>query len=88
MLVADAKRRDIRGYACAGRIGLTHHARVRCRERSISPREVVEALMHARRCVPAGGGRVRVHARNRVGERIVVIVVIEDGLVVVTVHGE
>ena len=49
MTPAEALR-DIRGYAAAGRVELTKHARERMAQRGMRMRDVMHALTHATEC--------------------------------------
>lgn len=75
---------DIRGYARAGRVEFTHHAVLRARQRRVRRAEVVTALAQAHDCRPEEGERWRAFCRDEDGEPLAIIVVIEDGLLVVT----
>ncbi len=75
---------DIRGYATAGRVEFTSHARVRLRQRHLRRDEVESALTQAHGCQPESGDRWRALCLDEDGP-LDVVVVIEDGLLVVTV---
>ncbi len=75
---------DIRGYARAGRVELTEHVVVRARQRRVRIGEIVTALAHAHDCRHEEGEKWRALCRDRDGDLLEMIVVIEDGLLVVT----
>ena len=76
---------DIRGYASANRIEFTHHAYQRMAQRRVSVNDVGEALRNANDC-RCNDGSWRVSGPDLDGENLRLIVVLEDGVVVVTVY--
>jgi hypothetical protein len=77
--------RDIRGYAAAGRIKYTRHARERMAQRRVNEADIVSALVHARVCVPADKGNWKATGPDVDGDDLEVVVAVVDGVVVVTV---
>jgi hypothetical protein len=75
---------EIRGYARSGRVEFTHHALVRARQRRVRVDEVVEALAYAQACRFEEGEKWRASCLDADGDPLEVVVVIEDGLLVVT----
>lgn len=75
---------DVRGYARAGRVEVTDHAVKRARQRRLRIDEIVHALAYAHECRHEEGERWRALCRDRDGDLLEAIVVIEDGLLVVT----
>jgi hypothetical protein len=75
---------EVRGLAAAGRIQLSSHARARCRERGVLFADVRAALTRARGCVEQDHGRWRVVGDDLGGEELTAVVVLEDGVLVVT----
>ncbi len=75
----------IRGYAGANRIEFTAHAVTRMGMRHASYADVREALMTAKSCRQQPDGAWRAEGGHDLdGDELTVVVVIEDGLVVVT----
>ena len=74
----------IHGYAAANRIITEGHARKRMRERGVSNPDLRHALMTAARCRQQPNGRWRVESADLDGDELTVIVVIEAGVIVVT----
>lgn len=77
--------RDIRGFASAGRLRIELHARQRMRERGASFADVKHALAGAQRCRLQENGRWRVDGEDLDGDELTAVVVLESGVVVVTV---
>lgn len=75
---------DVRGYALAGRVRFTRHAWLRVDERQATQGDVLHALTAAERCRGVGEERWRVEGKDRDGDDLTVIVVLEDGVLVVT----
>jgi len=85
--VTDAERvalQDIRGYASANRIGYGPHAVQRMLERNVRRVDVRNALVHARKCRAQPNARFKVTGPDFDGDELDVIVVIADGVLVVT----
>jgi hypothetical protein len=76
---------DIRGYASAGRISLTTHARTRMIERNVKPGDVRSALVSARACRGQPGGTWKVTGPDMDSDALDLVVALEAGVVVVTV---
>jgi Domain of unknown function (DUF4258) len=79
-----AALRDVRGYAAANRIFYSPHARERVQERCGSVEHVRHALTNATQCA-ANGARWKATGPDLDGDELTVVVVIEDGVIVVTV---
>ncbi len=75
---------DVRGYASAGRISYTNHARARMATRGANAAHVRSALMGATACV-ADADKWKVTGPDLDGDDLTCVVVIEAGVVVVTV---
>lgn len=76
---------DVRGYAAAGRHFITRHAWDSMDKRGIVEASVRRALQGATSCVPGNEpDRWKVTGLDVDGDELHVVVVIEDGLVVVT----
>ncbi len=75
---------DIRGYARAGRVEFTSHALLRARQRRVRVSEVVTALAYASACSLEEGEKWRAACHDADGDPLAIVVVIEDGLLVVT----
>ena len=78
---------DIRGYAAANRIQLTLHARQRMEQRRTRFQELRSILMKAPACSSLPSERWRVHGMDVDGDTLEVIVVIQDGLIIITLFG-
>ncbi len=76
---------EIRGYAAANRIRISRHAWQRMAERGAQYEDVRHALATARRCREQDGDRWKVSSADRNGDELVLVVVIEAGVIVVTV---
>jgi len=76
---------DVRGFAAANQILIGRHARERMVERGVLYEDVRSALVSARSCRAQDGGRWRVSGSDRDGDDLDLIVVLEAGVVVVTV---
>jgi len=76
---------DIRGYAAANRIRIARHAWDRMAERGAQYEDVRHALATATSCKAQDLERWRVFGVDRDGDELVLIVVLEAGVVVVTV---
>lgn len=88
MTPAEALR-DVRGYAAANRIDYSGHARLKMRQRNIRQGDVEHALAYAAACRPDSEPDLwAVTGPDLDGDALRVIVDIDDGLFVVTVHGE
>jgi hypothetical protein len=83
MTPAEAQK-AVRGYVAAGRWVVSPHAQERMRQRHVRYVDVRNALVHARSC-SAEGRRWRVDGPDMDGDPLQLVVVIDDGLVVVTV---
>jgi hypothetical protein len=76
--------RDIRGYASANRIEYAPHALLRMRQRNIGRVDVQTALTAARICVAQPNGRYKVTGPDFDGDDLDLVVIIKDGVLVVT----
>ncbi len=77
---------DIRGLARAGRVSYVRHAIERMDERGVTRNDVEHALMNSARCAWQPRKETwKVFGVDLSGDALVVAVVIEDGLLVVTV---
>jgi hypothetical protein len=77
---------EIRASALANRIVLSSHARQRMQERQVSYGHVRHALANAFACAwQPVQGTWRVAGNDLLDEPLTVVVILEDGLVVVTV---
>jgi hypothetical protein len=83
----EAVLADIRGYAAANRIQLTAHARQRMVERRTRYQELRSILMNAPSCSALVAERWRVHGVDCDGDGLDIIVVIQDGLIIITLFG-
>jgi len=77
---------EIRGYAAANRIRISRHAWERMAERGAQYEDVRHALATARRCRAQENDRWKVSGVDRGEDELTLIVVIEAGVVVVTVY--
>jgi hypothetical protein len=77
---------EIRRYAVQNRIRYSHHAYDRMDERGATREDVRHALCVAKSCHVSddGPGRWVVPGVDQVGDRLVVVVVIESGALVVS----
>jgi Domain of unknown function (DUF4258) len=75
---------DIRGFASVNRIRITRHAEQRMDERGVEIPDVRHALITAAACTAEAGDRWRVRSADREGVSLTLIVVLEDGVIVVT----
>jgi hypothetical protein len=80
----DEALRDIRGYAASGRIRIEVHARQRMRERNVRYADLIHVLSNASACALQPNGRWRVEGSDADGDDLTAIVVLEDGVAVVT----
>ncbi len=74
----------IQGYAAAGRVELTLHARQRMRERGARREDVLRAIAVAT-SARASDDRWRLDGADTDGDALSVVCVLADGVVVVTV---
>ena len=79
-----AALRDIRGYASANRIEYAPHALLRMRQRNVRGVDVETALKAARICFAQPNGRYKVTGPDFDGDDLDLVVIIEDGVLVVT----
>lgn len=87
-MTLDEALRDIQGYAGAHRIVLPPHARGRGGQRRAHYNDIRHALMHSTHCEPEPNERWRVYGQDLDGDGLRIVLVIEDGLVIVTVMGD
>lgn len=79
--------RMVRGYADAGRILLTRHARERMRERGTRWKDVRHALANAAACSDGNApGRWIIRSADLDGDAMTLVVGLQDGVVVVTLY--
>ena len=78
---------DVRGYARAGRIHYTRHAREQMTERNVRAQDVQFALARAATCTQQQGERWLVVGPDLAGAPLTLVIVLDDGAVVVTVWG-
>lgn len=76
---------DVRGYARAGQVRVTFHAKTRMAERGVAAGDLWHALENAERCRAESEERWRVEGPDEEGATLTAIVVIVDGVLVVTV---
>jgi hypothetical protein len=82
----EAALRDVRGFAAVNRVRYSRHARVRVDERCQGRIEHVRhALANSTACAKADQGKWKAIGPDLDDDELVVLVVIEDGVVVVTV---
>lgn len=84
MTSAEALK-EVRGYAAAGRYFVSGHALERMRARSVQEADLRHALTKATRCASAPPDRWKVTGPDLDGDDLTVVVVIDDGVLVVTV---
>lgn len=87
-MTPDEALKTIKGYAGANRLTFRYHAKQRKVERSVTGRDVRNALVNANRCEAyegAGWWGWRVFGPDTDGEELVCGVVIQDGVLVLTV---
>ena len=89
MTAAEALR-DARGYASANRYDISGHARKRMRQRGVTAGDLHHALTNAASCDDKTDhdGGWRMFGPDLDGEEIIAVVVFEDGMMVVTLHGD
>ena len=75
---------NVRGYASAGRVRFSKHAWLRMYERNATEMDVLHALATAQSCRAAPEERWRVEGKDRDGDDLTVVVVLENGVLVVT----
>jgi len=76
---------EIRGLARANRVVFTRHALEEMGEARATENDVLHALREATACRASERDRWRVEGKDLDGDDLTVVVVIEDGVVVVTV---
>ena len=76
---------DVRGYAAAGRISLTTHARARMVQRNVKPGDVRSALVSAVACKGQADRTWKVAGPDMDGDHLDLVAVLDDGILVVTV---
>jgi len=82
---AKAALADIKGFGAANRIRIGRHAWERMAERGVLYEDVRNALATARSCRAQDGGRWKVFGSDGDGDELVLVVVLEAGVIVVTV---
>ncbi len=83
-MTPDEALRDVRGYAAANRIRIEAHARQRMRERGVRYADLTHALSTATACALQPNGRWRVMGADPDGDALTAVVVLEAGVVVIT----
>lgn len=87
-MTKDEALRDVRGLAAAGRVRFTRHARTRAAERAggstVGELHVIHALKQAATCT-ANDDKWRVTGPDLDGDELTAVVVLEAGVIVVTV---
>jgi hypothetical protein len=82
----EALLQQIRGYAKASRLSFTRHARERMGQRGVGEQDVRKALVHANRCQEGNEpNRWKVTGPDVDGDALDIVVVIDDGLLIITV---
>jgi len=79
---------DVRGFALANRIEYGRHARERMQQRGAGREDVRHALVTATSCEARPEDRWKVAGVDTAGDELTAIVVLEDGVVVVTLFGD
>ncbi len=77
---------DIRGYAAANRVRIAPHAWERMAERGVRYEDMRHALANARSCKAQDEERWKVFGADIDGDDLVLIVVLDAGVIVVTVY--
>jgi hypothetical protein len=75
----------VHGYASANRVRFAGHARARAAQRGASVQHVMHALRNATGCAAGDADRWKVTGPDLDGDSLTAVVLIEDGIVVVTV---
>ncbi|MFZ5439516.1 MAG: DUF4258 domain-containing protein [Myxococcota bacterium] len=83
MTAAEALEK-VRGLAAPGRYVVSQHARQRMRQRGVREGDLRHALENAHACSPQADDKWKVDGPDLDGDELTVVVVIDDGLVVVT----
>jgi len=81
----QAALQDVKGYAAAGRVYVPGHARERMAQRGVDDEDVFHALTMATSCAAQPSDRWLVEGPDIDGDPLTVVVVLEAGVVVVTV---
>ena len=76
---------NVRGYAAAGRVRVSSHARARMKQRNVRREDLRSALVYAAACSAQVEGTWKVAGPDADGDDLTVVVAIEEGLLVVTV---
>jgi hypothetical protein len=86
-MTSDEALQAVKGFARANRIFLTTHAHVRMAERGARYADVQHALANAARVKNDGApDKWKAFGEDLDGDELVCVVVIEDGLAVVTLY--
>ncbi len=85
MRTPEEALKEIRGYARAGRVVYTRHGYDRLEERNVTEDDVRCALSNAADCAEQEDETWRVNGPDTESDELTVVVVIESGLLVVTV---
>lgn len=83
-MTADEALKHVRGFAAAGRYVVSQHARKRMQERGVQEMDLRNALVNARSAEAKDDGKWKVEGSDLDGDDLTVIVVIDDGVIVVT----
>lgn len=75
---------DVKGYATSGRVLIPGHARRRLAERGADEEDLLHALKEATGCAFQAPDRWRVSGPDLDGDSLTAVVVLEAGVVVVT----
>jgi pentatricopeptide repeat protein len=84
--MSDKVLKEIQGYARAGRVRFIPHAYDQMRERCVRVDDALHALASSTACVLQENGRWRVEGPDLEGDTLTLIVVVESGVLVVTVY--
>lgn len=86
MTPADALR-DVQGFAQAGRIVITTHARHRMKQRGATYQDVRHALITASGCDAGNEPETwKVTSTDLDGDAMTLVVALDDGAIVITVY--
>lgn len=78
---------DIKGFARANRVFVgNRHAKQRMHQRRVQIGDIISALCGATECEQCPDGRWKVSGPDLDGDDLTLVVVVEDGVVVVTVY--
>lgn len=87
-VTSDEALLEVRGFAAAGRVRFTRHARARADKRAggatVGELHVVHALKHATDCA-SNEAKWKVSGPDLDGDELTAVVVVDGGVIVVTV---